>query len=95
MQSLTFGDFSFAINKAEFKKINASKPEFKDIILYAKTTDVPYEYYLLYNPKKIDKKDTYFYKDTLIENSRFILAISKSAPGTDIKFIMENLTSIK
>ena len=95
MQSFTFGDFQFAVNKTQFKELSESKPEFRDILFYAKTTDVPYEYYVLFNPQKLENNDEYLYKDTLMANSRFVLANSKNAPASDIKFIMDKLTAIK
>ena len=95
MQSVTFRDFEFAINRKQFRKLNGSNPEFCNILFYAKTTDDPYEYYVLYNPKKIKQKDGYIYKDTVMGNSRFVLAISKKAPETDKKFIMDRLSIIQ
>src|SRR5690606_39060849 len=47
-KSLNFGDFKFAGSEKEFKQINSGKkPEFKSILLYAKTEWPEYEYYIL------------------------------------------------
>lgn len=94
-RSLTFGDFKFATNQKEFSKLNETKPKFNDILFYAKTTDIPYEYYVLYNPKKIKMDTEFIYKDTIINNSRFVLAISKYAPEPDAKYIMNKMLSLK
>lgn len=94
-RSLTFGDFKFATNLKEFSKLNETKPKFNNILFYAKTTDVPYEYYVLYNPKKMSINNDFIYKDTIINKARFVLAISKTAPKSDAKFIMNKMLSSK
>lgn len=91
-ESLTYYDFKFATDPKQFKNLNVSKPKFKDILFYAKTVDDPYEYYVLYNPKRLNKADDYRFKDTLIGNARFVLAISKNAPSQDAKFIMDRMS---
>ena len=93
-KSLTYGDFQFATNKKEFKLLNQQKAKFDNILIYAKTEQPKYEYYILYNPKSINLNDDYKYKDTIIENSRFVLAISKIAPPTDAKFISGRMSSL-
>ena len=96
IKSLTFGDFKFALNQKQFKKLNKIKPYFKDILFYAKTKDPEYDYYVLYNPKeKIISTTIYTVKDTIIRNSNFVIAISKNAPQLDIEYIMNNITAIK
>ena len=93
-KSLTFGDFKFAMNQKQFRKINNSKPRFKDILFYAKADDPVYEYYVLYNPKiKSLQNDDYILKDTIMGNSKFVLAISKNAPRPDIDYIMNKITT--
>lgn len=91
--SLTFGDFSFALNSKEFQNLNAGvKPPINCILVYAKTDKPDYEYFILHN-KKRKRFDTekYFAKDTLINSCCFTLLISKHAPEKDIKFIQENM----
>ncbi len=96
LKSLTFGDFKFAMNQKKYKKLNKVKPNFKDILFYAKTQDPAYEYYVLYNPKeKIISDKNYFVKDTMIGNSNIVIAISRNAPKPDIKYIMSNIAAEK
>ena len=96
LKSLTYGDFKFAMNQKQYKKLNKIKPIFKDILFYAKTKDPAYEYYVLYNPKeKILSDENYFLKDTIIGNSNFVVAISKNAPKPDIKYIMSKIAAEK
>lgn len=42
-RSLTFGDMNFARSSKEFKELNGSKPEFRNILFYAHTTEPDYE----------------------------------------------------
>ena len=91
-KSLTFGDFKFAMNQKQFRKINNAKPRFKDILFYAKANDPIYEYYILYNPKiKSLQNDDYILKDTIMGNSKFVVAISKNAPKPDIDYIFSKI----
>lgn len=93
--SLTFGDFSFALNCKEYRKLNAgAKPPFNCILVYAKTDKPEYEYFILLNKKrKWFDTEKYFVKDTLIHSSYFTLLISKQAPEKDIRFISENFSA--
>ena len=94
-QSLTFGDFKFALSKKEFNLLNQnSSPEFNNILFYAQTDDVSYEYYILLNHKKVKKNDKFIYHDTIIGKSKFILAISKDAPISDINFIKNKISEV-
>ncbi|WP_300567540.1 hypothetical protein [Flavobacterium sp.] len=93
-KSLTYGDFKFAMNQKQFRKINNAKPRFKDILFYAKTIDPTYEYYVLYNPKiKSLQNDDYIIKDTIMGNSKFVVAISKNAPKADIDYIINKIAT--
>jgi hypothetical protein len=95
IRSLTFCDLQFATDREQFKELKGSAPEFNDIVFYARTTDDQYDYYLLLDPKRLREQERYFYKDTLIENSRFVLAISKSVPQEDLEFILHGLSSLQ
>lgn len=90
--SLTFGDFKFAFNNKEYKKLKKQNTKIKDILFYARTTDPAYEYFILLNPenKKFDAVK-YYIKDTIINNNNFVLLVSNDAPERDIKFISENI----
>lgn len=95
-KSLNFGDFKFALDQKQYKKLNKIKPYFKNILFYAKTKDPAYEYYVLYNPiEKIISNNNYIVKDTIIGKSNFVIAISKNAPKLDIAYIMSNIAAIK
>lgn len=96
-KSHTFGDFKFARNVQEYKKLNDKKHDrLKNILLYAKTEQPDYEYYILHNPtqKKFNTKK-FFVKDTVIANNNFVLLISKNAPQADINFIKNNILYYK
>ncbi|WP_313806068.1 hypothetical protein [Flavobacterium sp.] len=95
LKTITFGDFKFATSQKEFRKLNKQKPQFKEILFYAKTTDVPYEYYVLHNPKEVIKNESFTYKDTIIGNSRFVIAVSKNAPRQDSEFIKKMVLSLR
>ena len=91
-KSSTFGDFEFALNNKQFKKLIVGKSELKDILFYAKTTEPSYEYYILYNPKsKVFDMNRFVVKDTIINQSNFVLLISKNAPQKDIDFISSKM----
>lgn len=95
LQSSTFGDFKFASNLKEFKKVNANKkPGFKNVLLYAKTNNPEYEYYLLLNENPKNNPD-FIYRAIAIDNNRITLVISKSAPVEDIEIIANKITVLK
>ncbi len=90
-KSLTFGDFEFAFNNKDYNKINLNKNKFDNILFYAKTKSPEYEYFVLCNPKEKSYNETeYIIKDTLINENKFVLIISKNAPKSDIEFISKN-----
>lgn len=90
IETVTFHDFKFATNRSSFKKLNANRPVFNNILVYGRTVDEPYEYYLLYNPKSASNA-AYMSKDTLVGGKRFVLAISKEAPAEDRKFLFDRM----
>lgn len=91
-QSLTFGDFEFARNRNELKKIGGSSKGFSDMLVYAKTTKPTYKYCIMYEPRNLKKENLEFtFIDTLLHGKRFVLAISKSAPKRDAAFIRNNI----
>lgn len=92
--SKTYWDFKFATDRASFKKLTGTKPEFRDILFYGKTTDVPYTYYVLYNPRKLKNDENFSYRDTILNGTRVVIAISKNAPQLDMKFLLDNISSI-
>mgnify|MGYP003575914210 CR=1 FL=1 len=94
LQSHTMGDFKFANNKQEFKKLNNKKPAFKNILLYAKTYYPSYEYYILLNAKPITNTN-FFVKDTMINNNRITLAVSKNNSEEDFRVIASKLATMK
>lgn len=94
IKTLTFGDFKYALNSKEYKKLNKQNPEFKDILFYAKTPDPAYEYYVLLNPKdKNFDHQKYSIKDTLMNGKNIVLLISNKAPSRDIEFIQRHIYS--
>lgn len=93
IESSTYWDFKFATNQKQFKKLHKKPAPFKNILVYGQTTDVPYDYYILYNPKKAVKNDQYVVKDTLIKGARFVIAVSAKAPESEVKFILNHISS--
>lgn len=95
MKALTFGDFEFAVRRKEYKALHHSKLRYKDILVYAKTSEPTYEYYILFNPKKAEIDSNFFLvKDTLMNHNRYVMLISKSAPQKDVAFL-QNSISVK
>lgn len=91
-KSLTFGDFEFARNRKELKKIGGSAKGFREILVYAKTTRPIYEYCIMYEPENLSMDNPEFtFIDTLLQGKRVVLAISKSAPARDVTFIRNNI----
>lgn len=92
----TFGDVKFALNNKQFKELKNSKPAFKNILFYGITKEPDYEYYLLLNPSNNEfKLDKFDYKDTIINDNRFVVLISKSTPNSDKEFILNNILSLE
>lgn len=95
LKSLTFGDFKFASSNKEFKKINPNeKPIFKNILLYAKTNNPDYEYYIV--------KDVINLKSTILKShiinlndEKITFIISKKSPQYDAEMIKKNIENIK
>ncbi len=92
---LTFGDFEFASNKHEYKKLNREyKPMYKNIIVYGRTENPSYEFYVVLGKLQDRSYATYYFKSIKVDDKYISLAISKEAPASDVKFIMDNLKSI-
>lgn len=91
--SSTFGDFKFSKNQKEMKKLKKEKAPFKNILLYARTYQPPYEYYILLNDNMDNSKykDQYLFKDTIINGNKITLAASKEIPKYDWEFISRNI----
>jgi hypothetical protein len=96
-ESLTFGDFKFAVNSKQFKSLNEKKPVFDKILVYAITTDkdAAYDYYILYNPQKSFNGKGYIVKEVQIQNTRLVLAISENAPDSDVKSLLDQITAMQ
>lgn len=95
IESSTFGDFQFAFNQRQFKKLTGEKTDWKDILFYAKTEKPDYEYFVLLNPQKKDwDTEKWTIKDTVIADNNWVICISKNAPLTDKIFILNHLQSI-
>lgn len=93
IKALTFGDFQFATHKKEYRALHKSKSPYKDILVYAQTSQPTYEYYILYNPKNLDiDSNNFLVKDTLIDQSRYVMLISTNAPQKDIVFLQNNIS---
>lgn len=93
IKALTFGDFQFATTRKEYKKLHRSKSPFKNILVYAKTYEPTYEYYILYNPKNVpNNSNNFLVKDTLIDQSRYLMLISKTAPQKDGLFLRNSIS---
>lgn len=95
-RSLTFGDVDFARSMKEFKELNDGKPEFRNILFYAHTTEPDYEYYVLLNPR-VKEPDTskFYHKEFNIDNQQFLFIISADAPQSDVRFIERNMKPIQ
>lgn len=94
IESLTYRDFKFATDSKTFKTLNKNRPGFKNILVYAKTTDTdnPYDFYILYNPEKPIRSDKYIVKDTVIRGVNIVMAVSADASEEDRKFILGRLS---
>lgn len=76
LQYKTFGAFRFANNKGEYRKMKVRvKPNFKNIITYGRSATLKGDYYLLLNNEKFP--DEFQYKDTIINNRKITIALSK------------------
>ena len=94
-KSLTFGDFRFATTKNNYIDLSKKKPNLKNILFYGVTSDPPYEYFVLFNPKtKNFNTDKYIVKDTILRHNNFVILISKEAPVKDIKFLTTKIFEI-
>lgn len=92
VQSLTFRDFKFATDMKSLRRLTTSKTRFKDILVYAQTTDEPYDFYILCEPSALPDDTAYHFKDTLLQGKRIVLALSKTTPAPDAQFILGKLS---
>ncbi len=96
LRSLTYGDVKFAKSSKEFKELNEGKPEFRNILFYAHTTEPDYEYYVLLNPREKEPDTSKFYhKEFNIDNQQFLFIISANAPQSDVRFIERNIRNLE
>ncbi len=92
---LTFGDFEFASSKHEYKKLNREyKPMYRNIIVYGVTKNPSYEFYVVVGKLQDRSYATYYFKSIKVDDKYISLAISKEAPASDVKFIMDNLKAL-
>lgn len=92
IKALTFGDFEFARNRKELRQIRGNAKGFSKMLFYAKTTQPAYEYCIMYEPVKFKgHSNEYTYSDTLIGEKKFVIGISKKAPGDDLQFIRQHI----
>jgi len=93
LKSLTFGDFKFATNNKDYKRLKLDTNVFDNILFYAKTANPSYDYYILMDPvDTLFNLKKYELEKTIYKSHKFILLISKDAPFGDAKFIRNNLT---
>lgn len=83
LQASFFGDFVFANNMKDFRKLNPkSKPLFNDIVLYVKTYIEPfYEVYIVQG--KVIAANDFIVKEEIFKNVTYSFIISKDAPQYD------------
>lgn len=90
IKSFSFGDFKFAHNDKEFKKLKGEKSSFKNVLLYGLTNPPEYEYYILQDSIDYDTA-SFNSKHIKIDNRKFQMLISKSAPIYDKDFLMDSI----
>lgn len=92
IKSLTFGDFEFATNTREYRSLTDTKPPFRDILLYAQTSEPEYEYFILLNPRSTAiNEEKYSLREIQIGENIVTVAVSRHAPVNDITFIKYNV----
>lgn len=92
IKSLTFGDFMFATNTREYRSLTDTKPPFRDILLYAQTSEPEYEYFILLNPRSTAiNEEKYSLREIQIGENIVTVAVSRHAPVNDITFIKYNV----
>jgi len=95
-ESVTYGDFDFANSKKEFKKINAGyKPMYKNILLFARTINPSYEYYIVIGKLDDSSYSTYYFKSVKVGELYVSIAVSKDAPMADAQFILDHFIAIQ
>ena len=67
---------------------------YKNIIVYAKTGDPSYEFYIIQGKLDVNSYSTYNFKTLKVGDAYVSLAISKDAPTSDMKFIMNNFKAL-
>jgi len=92
MKYVSFGGFRFAKNNLEFKKLNAKKPKFKNIVIYGTSNIIDTEYYILLDNHR--KKKGFSHKDTIINRNHLTIAVTDTAQLTNKKFLLKGLKSL-
>lgn len=73
----SFGGFKFANDLQTYKTLKkGKKPHFKNIIIYGWSNNLKGDYYLLLDNKK--RSRNYQFKDTIINNRKITVALSKT-----------------
>src|SRR5690606_16346161 len=86
------GDFEFATNTREYRSLTDTKPPFRDILLYAQTSEPEYEYFILLNPRSTAiNEEKYSLREIQIGENIVTVAVSRHAPVNDITFIKYNV----
>lgn len=90
IQLLSYGDFVYANNKKEYKKLynefNSIHSSPKKLILYAATTEPQYHYYI-FQSKSIDSSNS---KTISCFGKHLTIQVEKLAPQKDIDFLLSN-----
>ena len=90
----SFGGFKFANNTAEYRKMRVKKkPFFKNVIIYGRSNVLNGDYYLIQNLKRFP--NNFNYKDTLINNRKITIALSKTIDYKSNKDFLLNFNANK
>ena len=90
----SFGGFKFANNSAEYRKMRVKKkPFFKNVIIYGRSNVLNGDYYLIQNLKRFP--NNFNYKDTLINNRKITIALSKTIDYKSNKDFLLNFNANK
>lgn len=94
LQATFFGDFVFANNMKDFRKLNTnSKPLFKNIVLYAKTNVKPfYDVYIVKG--KVIAPNNFIVKEETFKHEAYSFIISKGAPQYDLDYLKKNFKDL-
>ena len=92
LKFVSFGGFKFASSDEEFKRLNKKKPKFKNILFYGDDRYIKTDYYVLLDNKK--RKKGYAYKDSIIGNRHFTVAVNDSCHESNKKFLLKGLRNL-